>query len=376
MIDPTNKRIKWSYATRAVSGRPDSLHELIDKLHLGGQPPTANDVVVARVVEIGRHTRIETGSGNKSQLFLGDLVGVVFGHRYATRQWRGRIPESIDSCHMLSVGGVCGEVVDMAPEMDTPTILQPIGYLANGKASRVNLRDHAIPSGTLPADRPRIVLVVGSSMDSGKTTAAVSTVNGLSNAGARVSAAKLTGTASAKDLLRMHDAGAHRVLDFSDAGHASTAECSAAQLRKIATSIIAHLAIDQPDYLVLEIADGVVQRETEMLLRELRALSCVDYTLYTCNDTLGVREGVRILKELGFNVVAISGWVACSPLAAQEAQAVSDLPVLQPADLMNPQVMQLCLDAGGEKNGSAVPGRAGVSLTCHLADPPRIAEAG
>jgi len=376
MIDSTNKKIKWSYTTRTVSGRPDSLGQAADALRLGGGPPTANDVIVAEVLEIGRHTRIEYGNGTKSQLFLGDLIGVAFGHRYATRQWRGRIPETIDTCHLLSVGGVCGEVVDMSPEMDPPTILRPLGYLLNGDPKRVNLTNYGIKTRTLPPHRPTVILVVGSSMDSGKTTAVYSTVNGISKSGARVCAAKLTGTACAKDLLLMQDAGADRVLDFTDVGHASTAECNTDELRSIATAIIAQLAEEQPDFLVLEIADGVVQRETDMLLRELHTLGCIDYTIYTCNDTLGVREGVRILRDIGLNVVAISGMVACSPLAAQEAQAVSDLPVLQPADLVEPQVIQLFSHADGVARSNASTQPQAVPATATNPGTARTARAG
>ncbi len=337
----SSRRIKWSYATRIVPGKPETLTQSTERLGLPSGPPAANDVVVAEVVEIGQHTRIEYDNGARSQLFGGDLLGLAFGHRYATRQWRGRVPDSIETFHMLSIGGLCGEVVDMSPIMEPPTIVKPLGYLLNGDSTRANLTHYGLEKRALPQTRPKAVLVVGSSMDSGKTTAAFSIINGLSKSGAKVSAAKLTGTASAKDVLLMHDAGAARVLDFSDAGHASTAECDVEELRSIATSILAELVGDRPEYVVLEIADGVVQRETDMLLRELHNLGCVDYTVYTCNDTLGVREGLRILREIGMNVVAVSGWVACSPLAAQEAQAVSDLPVLQPEDLMEPGVVEL-----------------------------------
>lgn len=336
-----DRRVKWTYATHVVPDAPKTLADAAKSLGYPEGAPRANDIIIAEVVEIGRHTRIEYGDGRKSQLFVGDLLGVVFGHRYATRQWRGRIPNNIESCHLLSVGGVCGEVVDMAPDMEPPTVLRPLGYLLNGQSTRVNLTRFGIRPIVHSADRPTVILVVGSSMDSGKTTAAFSVVNGLTRAGARVYAAKLTGTATMKDPLLMEDAGAAGVLDFTDVGYASTAECSREELKHIATSIITQLSARNTDYLVLEIADGVVQRETEMLLRELHASEYVDYTLYTCNDTLGVREGVRILRDVGMNVIAISGWVACSPLAAQEAQSVSDLPVLQPTDLVDPNIVEL-----------------------------------
>lgn len=185
------------------------------------------------------------------------------------------------------------------------------------------------------------ILVVGASMDSGKTTAAYSVVHGLSQSGARVCAGKLTGTAAAKDLFLMEDAGAIKVLDFTDIGHSSTAKCNRQELWNIVTAIGSHLSILQPDYMVLEIADGLVQRETEMLLELLQEHQYIDYTVYTCNDSLGVQAGVQRLRQYDLNVVAVSGWAACSPLAAQEAQRHTDIPVLQPEELSDPRIADL-----------------------------------
>ncbi len=341
MSRQSGQRIKWTYATHRLCDRPSTVPEVRKRLGSVSGTPRVNDILIAEIAELGRHTKIDYPSGRKCRLFPGDVVGVVFGHRYATRQWRGRVPETLDVCHMLSGGGVCGEVVDMAPIMEPPTILNPLGFLLDERGERVNLRDHGIVARQEPQVRPTILLVVGSGMDSGKTTAAYSIVHGLTCDGATVCAAKLTGTASIKDVLRMHDAGAEHVLDFTDAGHGSTAECSEEDLSDISTNIVNTLSARNPDYVVLEIADGVVQRETEILMRHMQAEGLIDYAVYTCSDTLGIREGIRILRERGLNIVAISGCVACSPLAAQEAQENSDLPVLRPEELQEASVARL-----------------------------------
>ena len=98
------------------------------------------------------------------------------------------------------------------------------------KSNRVNLESHGLRPATSQFEQPTVILVVGSSMDSGKTTAASSVVHGLSRSNALVCAAKLTGTASLKDRLIMEDAGAAEVLDFTDVGHASTAMCTREQV--------------------------------------------------------------------------------------------------------------------------------------------------
>jgi len=348
----SKRRIKWSYATHVLPDLPATGLDLDGRLGRLTEPPNANDVIVAEVLELGRHKKIELPCKRPSTLFLGDLVGMAYGYRYATRQFEGTVPAGHEPCHMLCIGGVCGEVVGMASEMEPPTILRSLGYLLDSSGQRVNLQTHGIKLNGAPYAGAKIILVVGSSMDSGKTTAAYSVVHGLTQAGARVCAAKLTGTASAKDPIIMEDAGAIKVLDFTDLGHASTAMCSREQLWNIVNVTRSQLAAFRPDYIVLEVADGIVQRETLMLLELFQAHNNIDYVIYTCNDSLGVASGVNRLRQQEFNVAAVSGWVGCSPLAAHEAQMQTDVPVLRPEDLREPDVIRLFAKTGAKSRAS------------------------
>ncbi|MBI1825200.1 MAG: DUF1611 domain-containing protein [Planctomycetes bacterium] len=361
------RRIKWGYCTHVVPNLPVDFGCVKGRLLVTDEAPRRNDVIVAEVLEIGRHTKIELPSKNASTLFPGDLVGMAYGYRYATRQFEGTLPAKNETCHILGIGGVCGQVIGMATDMLPPTTLSPLGYVDNSKGGRLNLRDYCPSVRTKPFEGATIVLVVGSSMDSGKTTAAYSVVHGLTKSGARVAAGKITGTASVKDPLIMDDAGAIKVLDFTDVGHASTAMCEREELEEIVSTLGSALAEPHPDYIVLEIADGIVQRETMMLLEVFRQKRLVDYVVYTCNDSLGVAMGVTRLRAHDLNLVAVSGWVGCSPLAAQEAQAHTDLPVLRPEELRDPAVVNLF---GGSWTGaSATPGR-NVILPFPAAVPP------
>lgn len=335
------KRIKWSYCTRRIHDLPKTTEMLADHLSNIQARPRRGDVIVAEIEQMGRHSRLENHDGNRSLLFPGDLVGVVYGERYATRQWRGRVPNSFGPCQMLSIGGVVGEVVDSNASMGEPTLIRPLGYLSDGAGTRANLLDYSLKAQTSVGCSPYRILVVGSSMDSGKTTSAVSLVHGLSNAGQRVSAAKLTGTAASKDVRSMYDAGAMEVLDFSDAGHASTAGITRDQLADVFQVIDSNLGQSHPDCVVYEIADGLVQRETEMLIQYLVTGNFVDAAIYACSDSLSVNAGVQWLREAGVPVVAIAGMVGISPLAAEEAQRFSDLPIFTKHQLMEPSVIQM-----------------------------------
>ncbi len=339
MNDSKHRLIKWSYTTHLLPHLPQTLGELSGKLVSDESgSPNPNDVVVAEVVELGRHKRISLTDASRAKLFVGDLVGIAYGYRYATRQYEGAVPASFDPCHLLSAGGVCGAVVGMAEEMEPPTLLRPLGFVTDDAGQRVNLKQHALRPVQIGMAGSATIMVVGSSMDSGKTRAAYSIIHGLYRAGLRVCAAKITGTAAPKDLQLMKAAGAERLLDFTDVGHTSTARCSRDELWNLVATIKSQLSQSRPDAIVFEIADGISQRETEILLGLNRVNQYVDATVYACSDALGVQAGVNMLSEYDANVVAVSGWVGCSPLSIREAQEQTDLPVLRTEELQDPSV--------------------------------------
>jgi hypothetical protein len=177
------------------------------------------------------------------------------------------------------------------------------------------------------------VLVVGSSMDSGKTTAAAALINGLTRAGRRVGAAKITGTASLNDVQTMRDAGAVEALDFTNAGYGSTADLGKPELVAVLDCLLARLASGKPEVVVLELADGVMQRETAALLEHLAAVRLASAVLYTCNDALAAARGVEWLQRQGLPVAAVSGTVTASPLGVAEVKDEVALPVLTKDEL-------------------------------------------
>lgn len=346
-IDPT-ARIKWAYSTRRVPDRPAVHADLSGRLCDASACPRRNDVFVAEVVSIGRHTRIESPETRRTRIFEGDLVGLVYGNRYATKQFEGIVPADLGACHIMSVAGCSGHVVGMSSDLAPPTIVRPLGRLLGADGRPVNLADHALVPTPAAAGvaRPTVVLVVGSSMDAGKTTTCYSLVRGLALTGRRVGAAKLTGTAASKDPMLFHDAGAFRSLDFSDAGHVSTAGCAADELARVHETLTAVLAGDGADVIVLEIADGVVQRETVMLMDHLGRHGLVDHVLYACTDTMGIQHGVEMVERHGLRVRAVTGRVTMSPLSTTEGQAHSPLPVVPTSHLQDAAVAESLLGTG------------------------------
>jgi hypothetical protein len=325
MSAPELKGAKFGFVTHGVpKGEMQSVRKLTDK-------PAVGDVVVGKILTIGKHTAVENRESRRTSVFIGDVLVGVFGNRYATDQYEAYVPEASPEIYdVVSIGGVCGHVASKNELLqEEPTKVQMIGYVCDAAGRKLNIRDHRIqPRPITTGKKPKSIVVVGASMNSGKTTTVANAVRGLSNAGYRVCAAKITGTACSKDTWLMHDAGALDIRDFSDCGHPSTYMVSLDELLDVHRTLHSHLLEHEPDFVLFEIADGIFERETAMLLREPSFKASVDWVLFTGADALAAESGTRILKSLGYRVAAIGGLVTCSKLGMQEVIAATSLPCL------------------------------------------------
>src|SRR5690606_642936 len=121
-----------------------------------------------------------------------------------------------------------------------------------------HIRDGAIAPAEALSGAVPVVYVAGTCMNSGKTVAATELVRGMSRAGLRVGALKLTGVSLMRDALSMRDAGAVAALTFNDAGAAST---HAGMTVPIARGLFNRLADPRgprPDVIVAELGDGIL----------------------------------------------------------------------------------------------------------------------
>lgn len=314
---------KWGSATVLVppavvtGASPDAL------------PPEVGDLVLAEITKIGAHTRLEGRDGQRQTLFVGDRIVGVLGHRYAPDQFEGYVGTDGDLLHVLSVAGVVGLVRTRHSKMGGPTRLRLEGYLRDLHGQRVNTRRYAPPV-PVPAPRASVptVAVVGTMMNAGKTTTATGIIHGAARRGLVVGAAKITGTASGKDVCLMRDAGAARAIDFTMCGWPSTYLCSAGELEEILLTLYASLLKVHPDLIVFEFADGVIQRETALLLRSPALRLLLSGVVLAAGDAMGAEAAASRLRALDLPVLAISGRTSMSPLLVAETETVTQLPCL------------------------------------------------
>ncbi len=323
--------VRRGFATRRVTLPP--------RMTLLQSPacPQTGDLVWARVTSVGHHARLELTDGRRSQLYKGDEIVVAYANRYAPDQFEAEVPPDLAECHLVAAGGIASKLVSRHAKARTPTRIQPLGLLADDAGRALNLHDWKIDSRSIPKPLPPVVVVAGTAMNAGKTTVAARLIRGLLRAGKKVGAAKVTGTGAGGDYWQMQDAGAVEVVDFVDAGYASTYQLPPQEIEKVFLRLLSHLGSRGTDVIVVEVADGILQAETAALLASPGFAYYCDRLIFAASDAMGALAGIQWLHGKGVEVCAVSGTLSASPLAMRETATATGLPVLTRQALCEPE---------------------------------------
>ena len=179
--------VKKAFSTRRVIDSDATC------LITGEYRPQPGDLVLATVKSLGQHTGVQLRNGRRAQIYVGDEILVAYGSRYAPDQFEAWIPEDLGDCNLAAAGGLASQVVNAHRRMKSATKLTINGVLAREDGTAVNLKHYALSTAIGKPAIP-VIAVAGTSMNAGKTTTAAAMVRGLTQAGMRVGAAKVTGT--------------------------------------------------------------------------------------------------------------------------------------------------------------------------------------
>src|SRR5436190_3105203 len=315
--------MQWSWACRKLGLQSSSVLE-----DFGSAPPRAGDVALVRVEKSGFHKYLITADNRRLRLYPGAHFTGVFGNRYASDAYEGTI-QGLDNLNMLTAAGMIGTVLSKHSTMAEPTELSLVGFMSAEEGKRLNLKQRLFrptPTRRLPRN---LIYIVGTSMNAGKTTTATRLIRGLCDLGVRVAACKLTGSVSNRDQDELAAAASQDVIDFSDFGFPSTYLCSREELMVLFHAMLAEVSSDDPDVVIMELADGLVQRETAMLLAEPEIKQSASGLILSADSALAALWGTERLRKLGYQVLAVSGKFTSSPLMMREySENDSNIPVL------------------------------------------------
>jgi hypothetical protein len=329
-------------AAYTISRKQIKYYNFSDKL------PENGDAVYGKITRIGQHVELENKSGRIHRLNQGSTAIFVFGNRYAPDFYEGTIPKTMETkVDLLARSGIIGNVQVKNSSVKEPTQVKILGYICDSSGEVVNTRNYPLikPSKTeKKEDRAKLLLFIGTSMNSGKSTSATACCWALTTMGYDVRASKVTGTASLKDILHMQDAGASIVNDFTHFGYPSTYLLEEKEVIKIFNDLDLKYANNPKNYWAVELADGILQRETALLLKSPDVRSRIHKLIFAAPDTFGAIGGLNVLKqEFGLVPDAISGVCSSSPLFLRELSEFTDIPVFNNIDCNLKQLSELLI---------------------------------
>ena len=288
--------------------------------------PICGDVIYGRIHAIRQHKTLENKVGRIHHIHDNSKALFVVANRYAPDYYEALVPDELSAkIDLIARSGMVGSVMNKNEKVQDPTQIKIIGYACDINGNVINTRQH---SKVYPKEvkKNKVILSIGTNMNSGKTTTAAICCWALSKAGHNLTASKVTGTASLKDILLMQDSGASKVSDFTYFGYPSTYMLSKEELSKL---FLDFDGCNNEKYWVVEFADGILQRETKMLLQDEYVKSRIHKIIFNAHDTFSAISGINILKdEFGYDADALSGVISGSPLLIQELRGYSSIPVI------------------------------------------------
>ena len=274
------------------------------------------DVIAARVKNVSpNYPSLEIPGGKEVALEESNVVLGVLGCRRALHGFSGGLPSRLKSgmpLHVLNKGGVIGQCTGFHRDLEWPTEVEYLGTV-QGSGRPVNLKDFALPLIEEALPEVPVVMVVGTCMDAGKTSVCKSLLEPFLEKGFSINAGKVSGVACERDLIAMERHGAKETLSFVDFGLPSTTHLES--LVPVARSMVHYLSRSNPDFILLELGDGIVgaYRVASLFEDEQLMSRCVS-TILCANDLMGVWGALQWLTSAGSpkQSVLVSGRVTDS----------------------------------------------------------------
>src|SRR5258708_3514228 len=285
----------------------------------GGSPIAGDVIAVGALTDSETYNMCELPSGRLAKIKPGDLLLGVLGRRRALKGFVGDVPESVqagDHLHLLNMGGVIGCCTGHAPSLGEAIKADVIGPACDEDGRVLSIGDAALPERSNLGETAPIVMIAGTSMNSGKTYAATELIKQATRAGFKVAAAKLSGVACLRDTLNMADHGAVATASFLDCGLPSTVD--AGDLSPIARAIIGRLNESSPDLIVIELGDGILGGySVESVFDDAELRDATAAIIFCASDYVGAWGGIELFRRRGIEVDLIAGSVTDSTMGEE-----------------------------------------------------------
>jgi hypothetical protein len=322
--------MKPHYFFSSVTRTTDLWQRPFDTQMLDRENWATGDYVVGRVtVKRNRLYQCETKTGRMADVVRGDLIVGALGQRAATLEgvgdWRA-VSENL-KMEALTGAGLLGKATSISPLLPELMRLDYLGHVTRD-GRKLAMEDFVAPVEPRQFDKP-VVLLIGTSMSAGKTSSGQVIIRALNYLGLNVAAAKLTGAARYRDILKFRDAGANCVVDFVDAGLPSTV-CPEPRFRNALELMLTKIADSDPDVLVAEAGASPMEPYNAGLVVEYLA-NLARFTVLCASDPYAVL-GVQTAYGDHLKADLVSGPATNTTAAIALVKQLSGLPALSLLD--------------------------------------------
>ena len=258
------------------------------------------DYVMGEVIPpLNPSSTVELTNGRMASILPGESIIGAFGVRQATLEIVGNwqdIPTD-NSLHALTPAGLFGKATSVSHLLPSPPSVHYQGHLLRD-GQKLSMNDYINPLPEQSYQCPTI-MIIGTSMSAGKTTATRVIIRLLRQKGLKVIGAKLTGAERYLDILAMQDAGAEQIFDFVDVGLPSSI-CEPEEFRLRLRQLLTKIAATEPDVVVAETgASPFEPYNGAIVIEEMR--SQINYTVLCASDpyaVMGVSQGFGLQPDL------------------------------------------------------------------------------
>jgi uncharacterized protein DUF1611 len=276
---------------------------------------------------------VEAASGRSMAIVSEDIFLATPGYRESVRWTVGGVPEGGlvpgEDYWVLAESGVMGALFDQSllpkSHLGRATYL---GAVVDANGHPLALRNFAMRAASEATDaNAPVYLVLGTSVEVGKTTAGLTLLRTLRTKGHEVVVVlKATGTTSVTENAVYLDFGADQVFDCLDFGLPTTfpsARADAPELFRQALNVCLSLPADA---VIIECGGDLLATCVPEFLQCLRPRRTTLTTILAASDTSGALGAMHALRPMGITLDLITGPCTDTLISRQRTAAVCGIP--------------------------------------------------
>jgi hypothetical protein len=308
---------------------------LIEQIRLQSEPGNEGDVCAFELPFDSVPITVESPSGRMMAIAPGDVFLATPGYLETRRLAVGGIPAGGlvpgEDYWVLSYTGVVGELISCgsASEMGHLERVRYLGVVCGDRDEPLNIRQFTVTDAGGTDRNAPVYLILGTSSEVGKTTAAVAVLRALRMQGhTTVVALKATGTPAVGEIAQYQDFGAWRAFDAIDFGLPTTFPPGRRGIDKFLGNMLDVCFSLPADALVVECAGDPVSANAPELLSCLKARRSDLKIILAAADALGAMGAKQALAQIGLVISLITGPCTDTPILRERTEALCGIPAI------------------------------------------------